>query len=166
MLDQSWLWLCNDRMTRGRSSFSRIRVCCPYPCCCRKCKVQWRLLLVLRRRFPARWWIEGATLICDLALHQRRWCQFCSYNGSETWCSIPLFSGDMVAGSQTAMVMEGEEKIRVRVSCVKWRRWWRGKLSLVNLVSEGLWHVSAYGWPDLKGGDCHMATSGWMEFKW
>jgi len=45
-------------------------------------------------------------------------------------------------------------------------RWWRGKIWLVNLVSEGLWHVSAYGWPDLKGGDCHMAASSWMEFKW
>jgi len=36
-------------------------------------------------------------------------------------------------------------------------RWWRGRIWLVNLVSGGLWHVSAYGWPDLKGGDCHMA---------
>jgi len=37
------------------------------------------------------------------------------------------------------------------------RRWWCGKIWVVNLVSGGLWHISAYGWPDLKGGDCHMA---------
>jgi len=33
-------------------------------------------------------------------------------------------------------------------------------------VSGGLWHVAAYGWLILKGGDCHMAWSGWVEFKW
>jgi len=26
--------------------------------------------------------------------------------------------------------------------------------------------MSAYGWPDLKGGDCHMAWSEWVGFKW
>jgi len=57
-------------------------------------------------------------------------------------------------------------KIRVRVSWVRWRRWWRGKIWLVNLVSGGLWHVACSGWLILKGRDCHMAWSGWVEFKW
>jgi len=26
--------------------------------------------------------------------------------------------------------------------------------------------VAAYGWLILKGEDCHMAWSGWVEFKW
>jgi len=41
-------------------------------------------------------------------------------------------------------------KIRVRVSCVRWRRWWRGKIWVVNLVSGGLWHVACSGWLILK----------------
>jgi len=60
----------------------------------------------------------------------------------------------MRLAAAAALVMEGEEKIRVRVSFWEMVTW-------QDLIGQfGEWRImtlSAYGWPDLKGGDCHMA---------
>jgi len=112
---------------------------------------------------------------CSLQVRERRrWCvvvagrgaamvrEGCG-NGGCCFRRVAVVAGEEMAA--TAPMVGGRE-IRVRVSCVRWRRWWHGKIWVVNLVSGGLWHVAAYGWLILKGGDCHMAWSGWVEFKW
>jgi len=106
----------------------------------------------LRRRW-SRWWRVAVAAVMEVAG------AVAGENEEVRWW-LPW----LVAAAVWRVVMVAE--IRIRVSWVRWRRWWRGKIWLVNLVNGGLWHVSTYGWPDLKGGDCHMAWSGWVEFKW
>ena len=63
--------------------------------------------------------------------------------------------GKAVARVAAAMVMEGEEKIRVRVlgdedddvAAFHWTACW----------CKDCCHVACFGWLILRGGDCHMA---------
>jgi len=94
----------------------------------------------------------AAAAVVDSIVQGWWWCS--EQDGGWRWCNCGGRQ-DWRRRLPWRVVMVAE--IRVRISWVRWRRWWRGKIWLVNLVSGKLWHVSAYGWPDLKGGDCHMA---------
>ena len=132
----------------------------------------WRWCVVVRRR---RRWHDAAnfhgawTVVVawrnygedgDVRRQLCRRLRWCVVVAGLRWCGGMKRCGDGCGG------WKEKRKIRVRVSCVRWRRWWRGKIWVVNLVSGGLWHVACSGWLILKCGDCHMAWSGWVEFKW
>jgi len=50
--------------------------------------------------------------------------------------------------------------------CERDGRWWCGTIWLAEFWVVGSWHMSTYGWTNLKVVDCHMAWSEWVGFKW